>query len=117
MDPEQDPFAVFEAEQADLLGQPKKKVHVDPLAHIDSAIMASRLNPLDLQDQPDSDQEAANKNKLEDVDIQVERTDDGCIHQVFYPKGYARHAYLGPCNAKEYPFKLDAFQEKAVRAI
>ena len=76
MDPEQDPFAVFEAEQVETMGQPKKKVHVDPIANIDSAIIASRFNQnQEFQEQPDSDQEAANKNKLENIDIQVERTD------------------------------------------
>lgn len=67
MDPEQDPFAVFEDAHTEQLGQPKKKVHVDPIAHIDSAIIANKLaNPLQ-QDGPDSDQEAAEKNKLEDI--------------------------------------------------
>ena len=72
MDPEQDPFAVFEADQTENMGQPKKKVHVDPIANIDSAIIASKLTQnYEFQEQPDSDQEAANKNKLENIDIQV----------------------------------------------
>lgn len=54
---------------------------------------------------------------LQQIDIEVHRTDDGCIHEVFYPKGYKRSVFEGPCNAKKYEFKLDPFQQKAVRAI
>lgn len=34
MNPEQDPFAVFEDQAVEEMGQPKKKVHVDPMAQL-----------------------------------------------------------------------------------
>lgn len=45
------------------------------------------------------------------------REEEGCIHEVYIPKGYQRSPYTGSLTAKTYPFKLDPFQVKAVRAI
>jgi ATP-dependent RNA helicase DOB1 len=36
---------------------------------------------------------------------------------LYYPKGYERTLYNGELNAKKYPFKLDHFQRKAIKAI
>ncbi len=123
MDPEQDPFAFFASNpdpEISEMGKPKKKVHLDPTIQLESAIIANKFgkDKIDNLDQAggDSDNEV-NKNRLEDIDIQVERNDEGCIHEVFYPKGYERKVYSGPCNARKYKFTLDPFQQKAVRAI
>jgi ATP-dependent RNA helicase DOB1 len=47
----------------------------------------------------------------------VERDNAECIHEVFYPRGYVRKVYTGPCTSRKYKFTLDPFQQKAVRAI
>ena len=54
---------------------------------------------------------------LEDIQIEMERDDEGCMHETFYPKNYQRSEYEGSYDAKQYPFKLDPFQAKAVHAI
>ena len=64
----------------------------------------------------DSDNEA-NKSRLENIEIEVQRNDEGCIHEVFYPKGYERRVHTGPCNARKYKFTLEKKKKKAVRAI
>lgn len=45
------------------------------------------------------------------------REEEGCIHEVFYPKGYERKVFNGEFKAKKYNFKLDPFQLKSVNAI
>lgn len=52
-------------------------------------------------------------------DYVVERNEwANCIHEYVAPKNYVRPEYQRPQQrAKEYPFKLDKFQEKAVECI
>ena len=47
----------------------------------------------------------------------MEKTEEGCMHEVFYPKNFVRKKHEGPCNARKYKFKLDPFQTKSVYAI
>lgn len=70
-----------------------------------------------IEDAADNSDNEENKNKLDDIEIEVERSQDGCIHEVFYPKDYKRNVYTGSTNARKYKFTLDPFQQKAVRAI
>lgn len=47
MDPEQDPFTIFQHqvdEKIDDLGKPHKKVHLDPMAQLQSAIIANKFS-------------------------------------------------------------------------
>jgi len=54
---------------------------------------------------------------LEDIEIETFRTEEGCIHEVYFPKNYNRKIYKGELKAKIYSFSLDSFQVKSVRAI
>lgn len=47
MDPEQDPFALFENKNHPEIGdidKPRKKVHLDPMLKLESAIIANKFN-------------------------------------------------------------------------
>ena len=55
--------------------------------------------------------------RLEPIEIEVEREEEGCLHEVYFPNNIERSVYSGPLEAKKYPFKLDPFQVKAVTAI
>jgi ATP-dependent RNA helicase DOB1 len=122
MDPESDPFAYFENTydaEISKLGQPRKKPHLDVNKKLESAIITNKLGEdraRIAEEAAESDNET-NKNKLEDVEIEVERDDTECIHEVFYPKGYQRKVYTEACTSRKYKFTLDPFQQKAIRAI
>lgn len=66
---------------------------------------------------PEESEDENDKYKLEDFELEIIRTEEGCIHEVYIPKGYQRNVYSGSLTAKKYPFKLDPFQSKAIRAI
>lgn len=81
MDPEQDPFAFFSSKpetEVDELGKPKKKVHLDPAIQLESAIIANKFSKDKMAMAEEAGNESdneVNKNRLEDIDIEVERND------------------------------------------
>ena len=54
---------------------------------------------------------------MEDIEIEKISSDEGCIHEVYFPKDYDRKQFKGDLKAKKYAFTLDPFQDKAVKAI
>lgn len=95
MGPENDPFAVFESREdpeVQTLGQPEKKVRLDIQSSIVSNLIGDE-NRIHLNEDGDASDNEAKKNMLDNIEIEVERTDDGCIHEIFYPKGYPRHQF------------------------
>ena len=50
MEPEADPFSIFETKQdpqVNELGKPKKRVHLDPMIQLESALIANKLGSRD----------------------------------------------------------------------
>ncbi|KAL4495067.1 hypothetical protein ABPG72_015767 [Tetrahymena utriculariae] len=69
----------------------------------------------------DGDEASDQKQKMYNVEHFEIKNDKGkienCWHEVFYPEGYEFKPKPKRPAAKEYPFKLDHFQRKAVNCI
>ena len=137
MEPEEfDPFAVFKrARPTDMKTEDRgRKIQhidveavnptesaqekIDPMALLETNLVKESIanaQPEDLLEE-DSEEENA-KYKLESFELEIIREEEGCIHEVYIPKGYKRNVHNGSLNVKTYPFKLDPFQVKAIRAI
>ena len=68
-------------------------------------------------DEEDPEDQQIAKKRLEDIEIEKISSDEGCIHEVYFPKDYDRKQFKGDLKAKKYAFTLDPFQDKAVKAI